>query len=92
MTRYKGPFEPTGLLVNYKELGTVSVEEMIHAVVADLHAIRDYYNVRYVTGSRLKLFATNEYGEALKVYRPEGGIVRYLDTHHYRPSCKDYEL
>lgn len=92
MTGGKGQFEPGGLLISYKELGTISVTEMIHAVVADLTAIRDIYNVHYLTGARLKLIVTNEYGEELKVRRPGGGTIRFMDTHHYRPACKDYEL
>ena len=92
MTKEKGPFEPTGLLIAYKELGTISIEELTDALVEDMKALRDIYNVRYVKGCKLKIFVTNEYGEPLQVYRPTGGTIRYMDTHHYRPSCKDYEL
>jgi hypothetical protein len=47
----KGPIEPGGLTINYKELGTISIEEFAHALLADIHALRDGYNVRYVSRS-----------------------------------------
>lgn len=92
MSNTKGPFEPHGLTIGYKELGTISIEEMTDALIEDMKALRDIYNVRYVTGSRLRLYVTNEYGESRKVMRPGGGTARYLDTHHFRPSCLDYDL
>ncbi|GHD99775.1 hypothetical protein GCM10008024_08550 [Allgaiera indica] len=88
----KGSFEPSGLLIAYKQLGTISIEELAHAIVEDLGALKDIYNVRYVTAPRLKIFVTNEYGEELIVRRPGGGRIFYMDTHHFRPACKDYEL
>lgn len=91
MSNRKGPFEPQGLTIGYKELGTVGIDEFIDALVADMKALRDIYNIRFVTGSRLRIQATNEYGEPVRVQRPGGGSVRYLDTHHYRPACLDYE-
>jgi len=91
MSGKKG-FELDGLTIGYKELGTISIEEMMEALVEDMQALRDIYNVHYVNGSRLRLYVTNEYGEPIKVTRPAGGRVRYLDTHHYRPSCLDYKL
>lgn len=88
----KGSFEPHGLLIAYKQLGTISIEELAHAIMEDLGALRDIYNVRYVTAPRLKIFVTNEYGEEITVRRPGGGRIFYMDTHHYRPACKDYDL
>lgn len=92
MTKEKDGIRPHGLVVSYRELGTISIEELAHAILEDLHALRDIYSIRYVRGSRLKIIATNEYGEELRVNRPTGGPVHYLDTHHYRPACKDYDL
>ena len=91
MSGDKGPFEFEGLTIGYKELGTVSIDELTDALVEDMKALKDIYNVRFVKGARLKLLVTNEYGEVVKVRRPGGGTARYLDTHHYRPSCLDYE-
>ena len=92
MTTGKGSFEPHGLLISYKQLGTISIEELAHAIMEDIGALKDIYNVRYVTAPRLKIFVTNEYGEELSVRRLGGGRIYYMDTHHYRPACKDYDL
>jgi hypothetical protein len=92
MTVKKGSFEPKGLLISYKELGTISIEEFKQALIADLDSLKEIYNVRYVTAPRLKINVTNEYGEPVKVRRPAGGYIYYMDTHHYRPSCRDYDL
>ncbi|MDR6303419.1 hypothetical protein GGQ85_001109 [Nitrobacter vulgaris] len=93
MKNYKGgPFDPDGLTISYKELGTISLDELKQAILADLAALKDIYNVQYVNAPRLKIFVTNEYGEKIRVRRPGGGCVYYMDTHHYRPACKDYEL
>ena len=92
MSKNKGSFEPHGLTIVYKELGTISIDEFKHAVITDVNALKDIYNVRYVTGPRIKLFVTNEYGEEIRLRRPTGGSIQYMDTHHYRPACKDYDL
>ena len=92
MSKDKGSFEPRGLTIAYKALGTISIDELAHAIVEDIQALKDIYHVSYVKGSRIKLFVTNEYGEEMKVRRPTGGTIHFMDTHHYRPACKDYEL
>lgn len=92
MTKRKRPAESPSLLIAYKELGTINIDELAHALIEDIHALKDIYNVRYVKNARLRLCVTNEYGEELKVRRPAGGTIRYMDTHHYRPACKDYGL
>lgn len=92
MSNKKGPFEPDGLTISYKELGTISIKELRDAVIEDVHALSDIYNVQYVKNARIKLYVTNEYGEEIKVRRPTGGTINFMDTHHYRPACKDYDL
>ena len=92
MSTNKGPFEPHGLLIVYKELGTISINEFKQALIADIDSLKEIYNVQYVTAPRLKIIVTNEYGEQIKVRRPTGGAIYYMDTHHYRPACKDYDL
>jgi hypothetical protein len=92
MKKNRGPFEPDGLTISYKELGTISIDELAHALLEDIQALKDIYNVQYVKAPRLKLLVTNEYGEEIKVRRPGGGRIYYMDTHHYRPACKDYDL
>lgn len=92
MSKRKKPFEPPELTISYKELGTISIEELRDSVVQDAHALRDNYHVRYVKDARLRLLVTNEYGEEYTLRRPLGGTIRYMDTHHHRPACKDYDL
>ena len=92
MANNNRPFGPAGLTIDYKILGTISVDELAHGIVEDLHTLKETYNVRFVRSPRLKLYVTDEYGEEVRVRRPGGGYVHYLNTHHYRPACKDYEL
>ena len=79
-------------MIEYRELGTVSIDEMAHALIQDLQALKEIYNIQFVKGARLRLPATNEYGEPIDVLRPGGGKAHRIDTHHYRPACKDYDL
>ena len=90
--RDKNSFEPNGLTIDYSALGTISLDELAHAIIEDVHALQDIYNIRYVKAPRLRLNVTNEYGDPVEVRRPAGGTIRRIDTHHYRPACKDYDL
>lgn len=92
MGKKRGSFNPDGLTIDYKALGTISIDELAHALIEDIQALKDIYNIQFVKGPRLRLQATNEYGERVIVRRPTGGRIRYMDTHHYRPACKDYDL
>lgn len=92
MSRKNKDDKQNGLMIEYRELGTISLDELCHAVIADIQALKELYNVRFVNGARLRLSVTNEYGEQLDVRRPNGGRVFRIDTHHYRPTCKDYDL
>jgi hypothetical protein len=80
------------LTISYQGLGIVSVDELAQAIWTDIQALKDIYNIHYVRGSSLWLVATNEYGDPVVVQRPTGGSISYMDTHHYRPACKDYGL
>ncbi len=88
----KKTFETRGLTIDYRCLGTISIRELAHAVLADTYVLSDIYNVRFVKAPRLRVIAADEYGQEIKVWHPAGGAVRYLNTHHFRPACKDYEL
>jgi len=92
MNQNKGPSGSDRMIIAYKELGTISVDEFRNALVEDMNALKDIYNVRYLKGARLTFIVTNEYGEQINVRRPAGGTIKYMDTHHYRPACKDYDL
>jgi len=85
-------YTSTGLTIDYKALGTISIDELAHALVEDVQALKDIYNIKYVKSPRLRFLPTDEYGGEITVRRPAGGTIRYMDTHHYRPACKDYDL
>lgn len=80
------------LAINYGALGTVNSEEFCQALIEDMKAIQALFGVRYVTGAKLSLTITNEYGERVPVRRPEGNRVFMIDTFYYRPACKDFDL
>jgi hypothetical protein len=78
--------------IQYSELGTIAIDELTHAVWEDIQALKEIYHVSYVTGARLIIPVTNEYGDPRYTRHPEGHRIYRMDTHHYRPACKDYEL
>jgi hypothetical protein len=41
----KGPWEPDGLTISYKELGTVSIDEWIHVFLEDMQALKKDHNI-----------------------------------------------
>lgn len=91
MTRGRKTGKNNTLMVEYKALGTISAKELRDALVEDIHALEDLYNVRFVTRGRLFLPVTNQYGDPMRVIHPDGGPVDRIDTHHYRPMCLDYD-
>lgn len=88
----KKHFTSGGLTIDYAELGTISINEFRDAVIEDIEALKTLYNVRFVKGPRLRMHPTNEYGEPVRVVRPTGGTIDFMNTHHYRPACLDYDL
>ena len=80
------------LVIEYKELGTISLAELIHALLEDLQVLQEELNVRFVTGARIRIPVTNEYGEPCKMRSKTGVILNKINTSHFRPSCLDYEL
>ena len=79
--------------IDYKNLGTIKIDELKQALWEDIEALKDQFGVSYVTGVKLLVPATNEYGDPLLVKRlSTGAAVRHLDTHHYHPACMDYKL
>lgn len=92
VVKKRGSFEPDGLTIDYKALGTISIDELAHALIEDIQALKDIYNIQYVRRPRLRFLPTDEYGGEITVRRPAGGTIRYMDTHHNRPACKDCDL
>ena len=92
VTKKRGSFDPDGLTIDYRALGTISIDELAHALIEDIQALKEIYHIQYVRRPRLRFLPTDEYGDPVRVRRPAGGTIRYMDTHHYRPACKDYDL
>ena len=79
--------------IDYKPLGTISLEELKQAIWDDIEALREEFGVSFVKNVQLIVPATNEYGDPVQVRRLSNGAkVNHLDTHHYRPACLDYKL
>lgn len=87
-----GKTDPT-LEIDYKSLGTISLDEFKQALWEDLQALHEQFGVSFLKGAKLTVPVTNEYGDPLVVKRlSTGAAVRRLDTHHYHPACLDYKL
>jgi hypothetical protein len=81
------------LEIDYKTLGTIPLDELKQAIWEDIEALREEFGVSFVTGVKLVVPATNEFGDPVQVRRlSTGGAVKRLDTHHYHPACLDYKL
>ncbi|WP_095085269.1 hypothetical protein [Mesorhizobium sophorae] len=78
--------------IEYAALGTVSIDQLTQALWEDVKALQDFYGVRFVTGAKLIIPSTNEYGHPMLIKHPDGRVVRRYDTHYYRPACLDYKL
>ena len=92
MTEQKGPFKPSGLLIEYKPLGVIPIDELFHAIRSDIEALKDIHNVEFVKHCRLKLVVTDGYGQEVTVRRAGGAPMYRMYTYHHKPACKDYEL
>jgi hypothetical protein len=81
-----GKTEPV-LEIDYRNLGTIKIDELKQALWEDIEALKDQFGVSFVTGVKLLVPATNEFGDPLLVKRlSTGATVRHLDTHHYHPA------
>ena len=81
------------LEIDYKKIGTIPLDELKQALWEDIEALRNEFGVSFVTGVKLVIPATNEFGDPVAVRRlSNGATVKQIDTHHYRPACLDYKL
>ena len=79
--------------IDYKSLGTIAIDELKKAIWEDIDALKNQFGVSYVTGVKLIVPATNEFGDPVVIKRlATGATVKRLDTHHYHPACLDYKL
>lgn len=79
--------------IDYKSLGTIAIDELKQAIWEDIEALKDQFGVSFVSGVKLVVPATNEFGDPVVIKRlATGATVKRLDTHHYHPACLDYKL
>lgn len=79
------------MMIDYNELGTISKEQLLHALYDDLCAMEEHFGVSFYTGAKLVLYATNEWGDP-RFFKRDGSRVTELKSYHYRPACLDYHL
>ena len=81
------------LKLTTRTIGTIPLDELKQAIWEDIEALREEFGVSFVTGVKLVVPATNEFGDPLLMKRlSTGAPVKRLDTHHYHPACLDYKL
>jgi hypothetical protein len=61
--------------IDYKSLGTINIDELKQAIWEDIEALKDQFGVAYVTGVKLTVPATNEFGDPLQVKRLSTGAT-----------------
>lgn len=81
------------MIVDYDRLGTISESELIEALIDDIKLIREKYGIKFYTGAKLHIWATNEHGEPRSFKRSGNSArIKWINTSHYRPACLDYDL
>lgn len=80
------------VIISYAKLGTIHPKELIQAILEDINALSDECGEFYLTGAKLILPTTNEWGDPLTLRKATGQPLRRFDTNHYVPVCRDYEL
>lgn len=84
--------KPHHLTIDYRALGTVSLSEFRQAVLTDLAALENELGIAFMTAPKLIIPITNEYGDPVSFRKLTDRSQTRIDTHHYRPACKDYDL
>ena len=93
MTKKTQTIRPPGLTIDYSILGILTLDELKRAIWTDLEVLKEIYNVRYVTGPRLRFQLTNEFGDHANLKDlGNGKPIHRMSTRHFRPACKDYDL
>lgn len=80
------------LQINYRVLGTISLDEFRQALWADLAALDTDLRVEFLKAPILRIPITTAHGDPIPLYHLTERPMYRIDTHHYRPACKDYEL
>jgi len=80
------------LTITYDRLGTISERELLHAIADDIHVLEETFGIKFYSRAMLVLWGSNEFGDPRYFKRECGGMVKQLETCHYRPACLDYDL
>ena len=83
--------KPNHLTIDYRLLGTISLAEFRQALLTDLAILEDDFHIQYMTGPRLHVPITDELGHGIAFSALTDRQRTWIETHHYRPACKDYE-
>lgn len=59
--------------IDYKGLGTIAIDELKKAIWEDIDALKNQFGVSFVTGVKLIVPATDEFGDPVVVKRTHGG-------------------
>lgn len=83
---------PPSLTVDYSLLGIITIEELMQAILTDLHVLEDVHHVKYIKAPKLRFEITNEFGEVAPLKSlGDGKPIYRMHTRHFRPACQDYE-
>mgnify|MGYP006283851959 CR=1 FL=1 len=80
------------MMLEYRALGTVTLDELRQAIFTDFECLKDEHNVRYVKEAVVRFAVTDEYGQSRTVKRKDGSKLQRMETNYHRPVCKDFEL
>jgi len=59
--------------IDYKGLGTIAIDELKQAIVEDIDALKNQFGVSFVTGVKMIVPVTNEFGDPVVVKRRHVG-------------------
>lgn len=79
-------------MIEYRALGTVTLDELRQAIFTDFECLKDDFNVKYVKEATVRFAVTDEFGQSRTVKRRDGSKVRRMETNYHRPACKDFDL
>jgi len=59
--------------IDYKGLGTIAIDELKQAILEDIDALKNQFGVSFVTGVKIIVPATNEFGDPVVIKRIHDG-------------------
>jgi len=59
--------------IDYKSLGIIAIDELKQAICEDIDALKNQFGVSFVTGAKLVVPVTNEFGDPVVIKRRHVG-------------------